>query len=162
MVNATGLLHAMNGGSLVLAGPMPDDGEPTGPGIAYVGKLARPAVADLMGRSRFGLVIYQPAPNIVEALPTKVLEYMAAGLPVVISTSLKVGTRIVREARCGLVVSHDDPQGLADAMRTLLENPEAAWEMGQRGYEAVNRLYSWAPEASRLISAYEEYVGPPK
>lgn len=161
MVAAARILAEQTQGSVVLAGPVPEDDEPRGPGVSYAGVLSRPEVADLMESSRFGLVIFRPAPNIEEALPTKVLEYMAGGLPVVISSSLKVGSRLVGEADCGLVVDHDDVQALAEAMTTLLSDPEAAWQMGQRGREAVTASYSWRTEADHLVEAYERHVGVP-
>ncbi|MCP3420654.1 glycosyltransferase [Nocardioides pinisoli] len=161
MVAAAGALARRREATLVIAGPVSDEAIPTGDGVEYVGTLSRTGVVDLLAASRFGLVIYQPAPNIVEALPTKVLEYMAAGLPVVISESLRVGSELVREEDCGLVVPHDDPDALAAAMQSLLDDPEEAWAMGQRGREAVGARYSWSTEGDRLLSAYHRHVGPP-
>ncbi|HEX8385028.1 MAG TPA: glycosyltransferase, partial [Rubricoccaceae bacterium] len=48
-----------------------------------LGPLARPAVAALLARARVGLVVLHPTPQYVDAYPTKLFEYMAAGLPVV-------------------------------------------------------------------------------
>ena len=162
MVAAAAIVAIQGAGPVVLAGPVPEDDVPCGPGLKYVGVLSRSEVADLMEASRLGLVIFRPAPNVEEALPTKVLEYMAGGLPVVISRSLKIGSELVRKAGCGLVVDHDDPEGLAQAMLTLLDDPDSAWQMGQRGRDAAIASYSWETEALRLVTAYQQHVGLPR
>ena len=39
-------------------------------------------------------------------------------------------------------------------MRYLLANPEIAYEMGQRGRDAVLSRYNWGVEGDRLLEAY--------
>lgn len=53
--------------------------------VKYLGKISRKKVNELYGRSRAGIVIYQPAANHTESKPIKMFEYMAAGLPVIAS-----------------------------------------------------------------------------
>ena len=59
----------------------------------------------------------------------------------------------------------DDPvaawRTMSDGVQTLLDDPEEAWAMGQRGREAVGARYSWATEGDRLIDAYHRHVGAP-
>ena len=161
VIEAAGIMNATRDYSVVMAGPCSDSTAPSGRGIEYVGVLSRPEVAELTGTSLFGLAIFRPSPNVVEALPTKVLEYMAAGVPVIVSSSLRVGSQLVTEVGCGIVVPHDSPQELAAAMMRLADYPALAWEMGSRGKEAVLERYSWASEGQRLVETYRRYVGPP-
>lgn len=161
IIDAAGRVHP-HGTSVVMAGPHAAAEDPAGPGVRYVGVLGRPQVAELVGNCLFGLAIFRPAPNVVEALPTKVLEYMAAGLPVIVSSALEVGSRLVREVGCGLVVPHDDPARVAEAMDTLAGDPRLAHEMGARGRAAVLDRYSWASEGARLVETYRRVVGAPE
>ena len=48
--------------------------------VKYVGKITRKEVNELYGRSRAGIVIYQPAANHNESQPIKLFEFMAASV----------------------------------------------------------------------------------
>jgi glycosyltransferase involved in cell wall biosynthesis len=67
-----------------------------------------------------------------EGSPLSVMEYMDAGLPV-------VGTRVggipdlIDDGVEGLLVEPRDPDGLGAAIARLLDDPEAARQMGERG-----------------------------
>lgn len=122
--------------------------------VAFLGWLDRSAVAGVLGRSRAGLVMFHPTPAHLDAQPNKLFEYMAAGLPVVVS-DFPSWRRLVETERCGLPVDPTDPNAVAGAVTWLLEHPEEAQEMGQRGRWAVEARYNWAHEGARLLEAYD-------
>lgn len=126
------------------------------PGWARVnelGVLPRQGVIDVLARSKVGLVTLFPTPNYVDALPIKLFEYMAAGLPVVAS-DFPVWRAIVDDAGCGVLVDPQDPQAIATAINTLLADEARACAMGEAGRQAVLAKYSWAAEAQTLIALY--------
>lgn len=134
------------------------------PGAAQTtlhGYLDRAAVADLLGRTRAGLVTLHPTPKYVEAYPTKLFEYMAAGVPVVAS-DFPLWREIVEDVGCGLLVDPADPDAIAAAVRTLLTDDRRAAAMGQRGREAVKTTYHWQPEGERLLAFYLDRFGGPR
>jgi glycosyltransferase involved in cell wall biosynthesis len=120
-----------------------------------LGVLDRAGVADILARSKVGLVTLFPTPNYVDALPIKLFEYMAAGIPVVAS-DFPVWRAIVDDAGCGLLVNPQDPKAIASALCQLLADDELAREMGARGQQAVVQKYSWAAEASKLKVLYRD------
>lgn len=130
--------------------------EPSGQRVVYHGVLDRDGLTDLLETSRVGISVFKPAPNAVESLPTKTFEYMAAGLPVVVSRETTTQADLVADAGCGLLVPHDSPAELARAVDRLLADPEMAFEMGQRGRSAVESQYSWGPQAEKLLGLYSE------
>ena len=65
-------------------------------------------------------------------LPTKLLEYMAVGKPIVCSSEGEAA-RIVREAKCGLVVSPRNPIDAVEAIRSLKGDKALREEMGRNG-----------------------------
>lgn len=129
-------------------------------GVRVLGYLSRPDVARWLGRSRVGMVVLHPVRKHIEAFPTKLFEYMAAGLPV-IASDFPVWREIVEGARCGLVVDPLDVDALAEALRRLLQNPDEAAEMGRRGRAAVLEQYDWEREARALLAFYARLVGAP-
>ncbi len=53
--------------------------------VVHRGKLSRSEIAALLNESMIGLCLLQPEPNYLYAMPTKIFEYMAAGLPIITS-----------------------------------------------------------------------------
>ncbi len=101
-----------------------------------------------------GLALLHDSPNYRHSMPTKVVEYMARGLPVV-TTPNPIAAEIVTEGGCGLVVPFQDPEATAAAIRRLREDPALRVDMGKRGYEAARAHYHW-PEHARLFVAQLE------
>jgi len=104
-----------------------------------------------------GLVLFHPAPNHEKALPNKLFEYMAAGLPVVAS-NFPLWKEIVEGNRCGITVDPLDPKTIAQAIEYLLTHPEEARRMGENGRRAVEEKYNWEKEAEKLLALYKELV----
>jgi glycosyltransferase involved in cell wall biosynthesis len=65
---------------------------------------------------------------------------MVAGLPV-ISTRVGGIPRIVEDGVTGLLVEPGDVNGFADALRTLLSQPETAHQMGMAGRLRAEREF---------------------
>lgn len=78
---------------------------------------------------------------VVETLSVSVLEYMAAGKPVV---ATRVGSlpELVEEARTGFLVEPGDAEGLAERILRLLKDPGLARYMGTMGRERVVCRYT--------------------
>lgn len=126
--------------------------------VQFEGWASREQVGQILGDVRGGLVVLQPVEHEMLTLPIKLFEYMAAGLPV-IASDFPVWRTIVDGAQCGILVDPLDPVAIAGAMRWLIDHPDAAAQMGARGRAAVERDYSWQPEAERLISFYRDRLG---
>jgi glycosyltransferase involved in cell wall biosynthesis len=123
--------------------------------VVEMGHLDRRPVADLLARVRVGLVLLHAEPRYQLAYPTKLFEYMAAGVPV-IASDFPLWRQIVEEAGCGLLVDPLDPRAIAAAITRLLTRPEEAERMGRRGREAMVRRHSWPNEAEKLIRLYDD------
>lgn len=122
--------------------------------VDFSGWASRPQVADILGQVRAGLVVLHPIENYLESFPVKMFEYMAAGLPV-IASDFPLWRQIVKGAGCGLLVDPLNPQAIADAIQWVLDFPEEAYAMGQRGRQAVENRYNWEAEAVKLINLYD-------
>ncbi len=97
-----------------------------------------------------------PASARAEAFGTVLLEAMAASLPV-ITTEIGTGTTwVVGEA--GWIVPPRDPVALAEAMREILDQPEAARARGHQGQERVRREFTIEKMAQNVLKIYEEIL----
>ncbi|MHC2439339.1 glycosyltransferase involved in cell wall biosynthesis [Bradyrhizobium sp. USDA 4451] len=121
--------------------------------VSYRGRLGRGEIAKLLNESLIGLNLLLPEPNYLLSLPTKLFEYMAAGLPV-ISSDLPKSKEIVEAAGCGFVVSLDDRAALLDCLSRLADDRQLAIGMGLAGRAAVTRNFNWQHDAAELIELY--------
>jgi glycosyltransferase involved in cell wall biosynthesis len=124
--------------------------------VDAIGHLPRARIPAITGNVRMGLLLFQPAPNHTEAMPTKLFEYMATGLPTVVSSTLSTCRDVVEEHRCGLLVDPTNSHEIAAAMRWLFLHPQEASAMGERGRHAVRGRYEWESEARNLVGLYQE------
>ncbi len=142
-------------GELLLAGPY-DDSSWAGcqqSNIKYLGKISRSEVNELYGKSRSGIVLYQPAENHYASQPIKMFEYMAAGLPV-IASDFPHWRNIVEKTECGICVDPTDVEAVREACIKILSDPEYAQQMGRNGFENVMRGYNWKVEEKKLLDLY--------
>ena len=76
-----------------------------------------------------------------EGLPGAVREAMAMGIPVV-ATDVGGTSEAVQHEQTGLIVPPKDVQALTQAVSYMIENPKLAKEMGLKGRERAERLFS--------------------
>jgi glycosyltransferase involved in cell wall biosynthesis len=96
-----------------------------------------------------------PRPNYLKALPTKVYEYMACSVPALISDFPHWRKHFTE----GVVfVNPQDPQEIAQAIRSLLADSEARSRYGQRGRSLLEDGLSWEEEEKRLLRVYEGLI----
>ena len=121
----------------------------------FKGMLNRAGVAELLGRAKVGMLLFYPLPNHVNALPTKLFEYMAAGLPMVIS-DFPSWRELLGRDECALFVDPLSPAAVADALLWILRHPAQAAQMGENGRRAVAGNFNWERESASLLATYGE------
>jgi glycosyltransferase involved in cell wall biosynthesis len=80
---------------------------------------------------------------------------MACGLPIVAS-GLPTQASVLSESESGIVVDAVSPRAHADAICRLLDDPAEAERLGVNGKHAAATLYTWAREAEKLHSLYND------
>ena len=121
--------------------------------VEALGFLGRNEIRDTYSQSLAGLVTLHPIINYLDALPVKMFEYMSAGLPV-IASDFPLWREIIEGNACGICVDPMSPQAIADAIMTIISNPEEAFAMGQNGQKAVCEKYNWGIEENKLLNLY--------
>jgi len=105
-----------------------------------------------------GLIPFLPTPNNDMGLPNKLFEYMGAALPIV-APRLRLMSSIVDQAECGILVLAGTPKEYADAIVTLLRDPQLRSRMGERGRKAIFNHYNFETEARAMLALYDTILG---
>ena len=126
--------------------------------VKEYGYLNRKEATGLLSRCALGLVFFDSSPNHLYSLSTKMFEYMAAALPILVS-DLPANKKLVDSAQCGRYLNPETPQNIAKALNELLEQPDKLAEMGQRGKEMILNELSWEAEAAAYITLMSHFVG---
>jgi glycosyltransferase involved in cell wall biosynthesis len=95
-----------------------------------------------------------------DPFPMVLLEAMAAGKPV-IASGLGGPRESVENGVTGLLVPPNNPEHLARAILTLLNDPERMIRMGKAGATRVRERFSAERMVRQLEALYEGMVGPP-
>jgi glycosyltransferase involved in cell wall biosynthesis len=101
-----------------------------------------------------GLSLLHDEPNFRHSLPTKVVEYMARGVPVV-TTPVPAAADLAERYECGFVVPFRDPRSAADAVLGLDGDPSLRAKMGMRGHEAARQSLGWPADARAFVAQLE-------
>jgi glycosyltransferase involved in cell wall biosynthesis len=89
--------------------------------------------------------------------PTKILDYMGRGLPVVTTSP---GSPLVEQAGCGLTVALD-VNAVLDAVLDLKEDPQRRLALGRRGHAHALAHHHWPDHAAAFVARMEGWAGVP-
>jgi glycosyltransferase involved in cell wall biosynthesis len=94
----------------------------------------------------------------MEGCPVALLEAMACGLPCV-ATDIPGSRDLVEHGQSGWIVPPEDPDAMADALRTLAGSPERRESLGAAARERVVRHFSIEKEVAAHEALYAELLG---
>ena len=148
---------------LVLAGRIVADGEPAmaardSEAVEYLGLLRPTEVPAVIASAQVGLLFFAHVPNHEKALPNKLFEYMAAGVPFA-ATDMAFWMSEFGPLDAGAFVDSDDAAATASALIGLLRDPSRCAELGANGRRAVHERFTFASQAEILVNAVERLRG---
>jgi glycosyltransferase involved in cell wall biosynthesis len=121
---------------------------------------AEAALARAAAEADINLVLFQPGEeNHRLALPHKLFDGMAIGLPVIAPQFATGVAEIIRDAGCGLLVDVTDPAAIAAAVAELTD-PARRAALGEAGWQAARGAWGWPAEAARLVALYRDLLKP--
>lgn len=88
----------------------------------------------------------------------KTMEYMAAGLPLLVS-SRPGQTALINTHQCGLTANETDPNSIAHAINTLLSQPQLLHQQGLAAREAFCNTFSYEKQFIPVIEAIQQLQG---
>jgi glycosyltransferase involved in cell wall biosynthesis len=128
--------------------------------VRMLGGVAAERVPDLYRQCDASVVLLRDLPIFAGALPTKMLEAMAAGRPLLLSARGEAA-QLLERAGAGLVTSPGDPAALAEACRLLHSDPVMRRALGGAGrvyaeehFGAQRAVAEWALQLSDAVAAH--------
>lgn len=98
-----------------------------------------------------GLSLLHDVPNFRPSMPTKVVEYLAHGIPVV-TTPLPLAVDLVERSGAGIVVPFGDVSRTVDQLLAWAQDPESARAAGARGTDLVLAELDWSEHAPAFVA----------
>ena len=125
--------------------------------IEWHGFLPNDQALELVSGALAGLSLLHDEPNYRHSRPTKVIEYMAYGVPV-ITTPTPPSRALVERVECGYVVGFGDARAAADAVLELLADPVERQAKADRGRETAQRDHDWRRDGAGFVRTLEAWV----
>jgi glycosyltransferase involved in cell wall biosynthesis len=130
-------------------------------GVQMLGAVPSERIPSLYAACDVGVVMLRDRPIFHGALPTKMLEAMAAARPVVLAADGEAA-RLVETSGAGVVVPPEDPAALAAAFRSLAADPERRARLGAAGRRLVEEEFgrpAWIGRWRALLERVSERKG---
>jgi glycosyltransferase involved in cell wall biosynthesis len=105
-----------------------------------------------------GLSLLHDEPNYRHSMPTKIVEYMAHGIPVITTPSPRA-VELIERYQSGVVVPWQDPKAVAQAVLQLRDDTRERLAQGARGYAAARANHHWPTSAQRFVTQLEAWGG---
>jgi glycosyltransferase involved in cell wall biosynthesis len=97
-------------------------------------------------------------PSFFEGFGFPASEAMACGLSVVANAAGALPEVVGTDGHSGRLVPQRNPRAMADAMWSILRDPQETERMGRAARERVERLFQWDQAAAQLVEVFEEAI----
>jgi len=123
--------------------------------VEYKGFMSLMDVYREVATSDIGVAMLYPIRNYLTSLPVKAFEYMAFGLPMIVSDF-----PFWKEMFKGCAVFADPmkSESIAAEISKLVENKELRMRLGDMGLRRVKEELNWETESKRLIDLYKKIL----
>ena len=133
--------------------------------VRFLDPLPKPRLAGLLAGADIGLQCLAPVPAFAElTAPNKLMDYLAAGLPVVANlggSAARLLAGEAGEAPCGLATPPGDAEALAAAISALADDPARRAAMGAAARALAERRWDRRVLAERFCEVVEAAARPP-
>lgn len=122
--------------------------------VNYMGFLPLDKAIDVYSKCYIGLSVLHPEKNYLTSLPTKGFEYMASGIPTIMSN---FDYWIPYFENCAVFISPQNPKQLAQTINHLISSKEQYQKLVENCNELVHQ-YSWENEFDKLVDLYNSIL----
>ncbi|MGB8644132.1 MAG: glycosyltransferase family 4 protein [Anaerolineae bacterium] len=125
--------------------------------VNWAGQVLHERVVELIAAADVAVAPYPPEDTPFWGSPMKIFEYMAAGKAIIASRVGQIA-EILESGRTGWLVAPGSVEELADALVSLLQNPELCSLLGTNARDMLAAQYSWVRYAERLEAVLAEAI----
>jgi glycosyltransferase involved in cell wall biosynthesis len=121
--------------------------------VQFHSPLPRNDIPAILADCDIGLSLIPPKAVYYESSPTKLAEYMGAGLAVLATRGIPMQERVVTEADCGLLVNWDE-EAIALAIKKMAANPKLIRQYGEKAQVYAKkslRYRCYLPQFRKLL-----------
>jgi len=122
--------------------------------VTFLPSVPKKQMPEILAAADAGIAILKPIEAYKTTYPNKVFDYMAAGRPVLLVIDGVIRS-VVESAQCGVFVQPGEARALADAIRSLAEDPQLARKMGLAGKTYLEQNFSRDQIARKLLQVLE-------
>lgn len=123
--------------------------------VSYLGTLPIKDCFSVLKSCQLGMVVFLPVPNHIQSLPNKSFEYVASGLPMVMS-DFSIWNQFFGDY--AHFVNPDNPQDIAKKVMMIQSNYSKELEKIKIQGKRILNEYTWAKEGKRLIHFYRDIL----
>lgn len=129
------------------------------PNVTFLPPLPQPVMPGVLRAADLTLIPLRDLPLFDSAMPSKCLESLAAGLPVMLAVRGEMA-RHIEKADCGVTAEPENLDQIVAALRRVIAMPEEErWEMGRRGRAYVVEHFSRETIAKKLETLMRRTAG---
>lgn len=121
------------------------------------GLIPHDLIAFELAKAKIGIIPLPNLPKFQNNIPQKLFEFMAMGMPVVLS-NLPASQPFVSDGVSGFMVSPEDYTAYAERIICLLSDSDLCRRMGNEGRRQVEGKYNWEQESKKLLDMYKELL----
>ena len=121
--------------------------------VTFGGTYPKDQINQVLAASDACIATLRDIPEFKTPFPNKVLDYMAAGRPILLAID-GVIREVVEAAQGGVFVPPGNPAALASAIRELKADPARARQMGSAGRRHIEANYHIQLQADRFAHAF--------
>jgi glycosyltransferase involved in cell wall biosynthesis len=121
--------------------------------VTTVSGVSDEELARLYGEAEVAVV-----PSLYEGFSLPAIEAMSCGVAVVATTGGALPEVVGKDGETGLLVTPDDPEALASAIRRLLDDAALRSRLGAAGRERVVSRFTWQVTAAGTAACYRSIL----
>ena len=119
--------------------------------IKMFGYIDYPEAINIVKKSKIGLCLLKPTQNFINSYPTKLFDYMNAGIPFVCS-NFQLYNKLIQKSNSGISVDPLNMTEVINAVSKLLGDKDYREQLGENGRSCLQTMFNWNTQSDILIN----------
>ncbi|MDA3813122.1 MAG: glycosyltransferase family 4 protein, partial [Candidatus Cloacimonetes bacterium] len=125
--------------------------------VIFVGEIDREKIHEFLCLADCGVVILKRIPLFTGALPSKIFDYMACNLPILLGVEGEAKT-LVEDSGTGLGFESDNSEDLAGKIKHLKNHTDELYSLASNGKDYVYNNFNRTKQASMIEDILKELL----